>query len=237
MNDQYQTLAQFYDSFVSKNRNYPEIATELADIIGNDRNLLDIGIGTGLIVEHLLHIEPSYQITGIDTSEPLLEQAKQRLGQKVDLYCQSVSELDLAQQFDVAYSRGGAWTLVNEQSKTMLASHIFSSTDIQKSFDYVAKHLNEKGRLIISSSNAYGDNLVELDNGIVHKRSATTEFIENERYAILDYRFYQNDELLAQQNLKLRLLSHQTFTKMLEEAGFVEETIKPGKYYIYSKRS
>jgi len=237
MNDQYQKIAQFYDGFVSQNRNYPEIATELAEIIGKDRNLLDIGIGTGLVVEHLLQIEPSYQITGIDTSEPLLEQANQRLGQKVDLYCQSISELNVAKKFDVAYSRGGAWTLVNDQSETMLASHLFSSADIQQSFDCVARYLQEGGRLIISSSNAYGDNLVELDNGIVHKRLATTEFIDDERYAILDYRFYQNDELLAQQTLKLRLLSYPTFTKMLEQAGFVEETIKPGKYYIYSKKS
>ncbi|NER51525.1 MAG: class I SAM-dependent methyltransferase [Symploca sp. SIO1A3] len=236
MNDQYQQLAQFYDSFVGKNRNYPEIATELSEIIGKDRDLLDIGIGTGIIVEHLLQIQPLYKITGIDNSESLLEQARKRLGQKVDLYYQSVSELDIAQKFDVAYSRGGAWTLVNDKSETMLASHIFSSADIQQSFDCVAKHLQEGGRLIISSSNAYGDNVVELDNDIIHKRVATTEFIENERYALLDYRFYQNDDLLAQQTLKLRLLSYPTFTNMLEQAGFVEQAINPGKCYIYSKK-
>ncbi|NEP11650.1 MAG: class I SAM-dependent methyltransferase [Symploca sp. SIO2C1] len=236
MNDQYQQLAQFYDSFVGKNRNYPEIATELSEIIGKDRDLLDIGIGTGIIVEYLLQIQPLYKITGIDNSESLLEQARKRLGQKVDLYYQSVSELDIAQKFDVAYSRGGAWTLVNDKSETMLASHIFSSADIQQSFDCVAKHLQEGGRLIISSSNAYGDNVVELDNDIIHKRVATTEFIENECYALLDYRFYQNDDLLAQQTLKLRLLSYPTFTNMLEQAGFVEQAINPGKCYIYSKK-
>ncbi len=235
MSDQYQKLAQFYDSFVSKNRNYDEIATELSEIIGDYRDLLDIGIGTGLVVEHLLQIEPSYNITGIDTSESLLEEAQKRLGQKVDLYCQSVSELNIGKKFDVAYSRGGAWTFVSDESETMLASHILSSVDIQKSFDCVAKHLKEGGVLIISSSNAYGDNLVELDNGIIHKRIASTELIENERYAILDYLFYQNEELLAQQTLKLKLLSHETYTTMLEKAGFIEKDIKPGKYNIYSK--
>ncbi|NET42622.1 class I SAM-dependent methyltransferase [Okeania sp. SIO2B3] len=215
MNDQYQELAKFYDKFVQQNRNYYEIATELAQIIGEVRNLLDIGIGTGLIVENLLQIEPAYKITGIDTSEPLLEEAQKRLGQKVDLYCQSVSELDIGKKFDVAYSRGGAWTFVNYESETMLASHIFSSEDIQKSFNCVAKHLQPGGLLIISCSNAYGDNLVELDNDIVHKRIATTELIENERYAILDYLFYQNEKLLTQQTLKLKLLSHQTCRMML----------------------
>ena len=236
MSDQYKKLAQFYDDFVSKNRNYYKIATELSGIIGDYRDLLDIGIGTGIVVEHLLQIEPSYNITGIDTSESLLEEAQKRLGKKVDLYCQSVSELNIGKKFDVAYSRGGAWTFVSDESETMLASHILSLVDIQKSFDCVAKNLKEGGVLIISSSNAYGDNLVKLENDIIHKRIASTELIENERYAILDYLFYKKEELLAQQTLKLKLLSHETYTPMLEKAGFIEKDIKPGKYNIYSKK-
>ncbi|MDJ0517727.1 MAG: methyltransferase domain-containing protein [Trichodesmium sp. MO_231.B1] len=239
MNDQYQGVAKFYDKLVKKNVNYYEIATEFAQIIGEARDLLEIGIGTGLVVENLLQIEPNYRITGIDTSESFLEEAQKRLGQKVDLHYQSVSELDIGKKFDVAYSRGGAWTFVNYESETMLASHIFSSVDIQKSFDCVAKHLQAGGLLIISFSNAYTDaytdKVIELDNCIVHKRIATTELIENERYAILDYLFYQNEELLTQQTLKLKLLSHQTCTMMLEKAGFIEKDINPGKYYTYLK--
>ncbi|NEP83210.1 MAG: class I SAM-dependent methyltransferase [Okeania sp. SIO3B3] len=235
MNDQYQGLAKFYDQCVSQYRNYDQIATELAQVIGEARDLLDIGIGTGLIVENLLQIEPAYKITGIDTSEPLLEEAQKRLGEKVDLYCQSVSELDISKKFDVAYSRGGAWTFINSESEIMLGSHIFSSEDIQKSFNCVAKHLQPGGLLIISCSNAYGNSLVELDNGIVHKKIATTELIENEHYAIFNYLFYQNEKLLAQETVKLKLLSYQTCKMMLEKAGFIEKDINPGKYYTYLK--
>jgi len=235
MNDQYQELAKFYDRLVQKDRNYSEIATELAQIIGKARDLLDIGIGTGLIVEKLLQIEPAYKITGIDTSEYFLEEAQKRLGEKVDLHYQSVSKLNLGKTFDVAYSRGGAWTFFNCESDTMLASHIFSSADIQKSFDCVAKHLQTGGLLIISYSNGYRNNLTELDNSIFHKRIATTELIENERYAIIDHLFYQNDQLLAQQTIKLKLLSYQVCTMMLEKAGFIEKDINPGKYYTYLK--
>ncbi|NER38923.1 MAG: class I SAM-dependent methyltransferase [Oscillatoria sp. SIO1A7] len=235
MSDQYEKLAHFYDDFVQKNRNYYEIARGFSEIIGDNKNLLDIGIGTGLVVEHLLEINPSYNITGIDTSESLLEQARKKLGQKVDLYCQSVSELDVDKKFDVAYSRGGAWTFVNDESETMLASHILSSAEIKKSFQCVANHLKKGGLLIISSSNAYSNKLVELDNGIVHKKTATTELVDDERYAILGYFFYKGEELLAEQTLKLKLLSHQTYTSMLEEAGFVEGAIEPGKYCSYLK--
>jgi len=141
----------------------------------------------------------------------------------------------------VAYSRGGAWTFFNysnPKSETMLASHIFSFRDIQKNLDCVSKYLQAGGLLIISASNAYGDNLVKLDNGIIHKRIATTELIKNERYAILDYLFYQNEELLEQHTVKLKLLNCQTYTMMLEKAGFIEKDItlgKSGKYYTYLK--
>ncbi|MEB3343624.1 class I SAM-dependent methyltransferase [Okeania sp.] len=239
MNDQYQGLAKFYDQLVQKSRNYDEMTTELARIIGEARDLLEIGIGTGLVAENLLQIKPAYKITGIDISEPLLEEAQKRLGQKVDLYSQSVSELNIGKKFDVAYSRGGAWTFVNYGSETILASHIFSSTDIQKSFDGVAQHLQAGGRLIIGFSNfytnTYTNKVIELDDCIVHKKISTTELSEHERYAIFDYHFYQNDELVTQQTLKFRLLSHQTCTMMLEKAGFVEKDINPGKYYTYLK--
>lgn len=237
MSDLYEKLAQFYDDFVQKTRNYYEIANKLSEKIGDRKDLLDIGIGTGLVVEHLLEINPSYNITGIDTSESLLQQAGKRLGQKVDLHCQSVSELNLDKKFDVAYSRGGAWTFVSDESEMMLASHILSLEEIQKSFGCVANHLKTGGILIISASNAYSNNSVELDNGLVHQKKSTTEVIENERYAILDYFFYKKEELLAQETLKLKLLSHQTCTKMLEEAGFVEEAIEPGKYCSYLKKT
>ncbi|MGB3509007.1 MAG: hypothetical protein WBA93_07160 [Microcoleaceae cyanobacterium] len=111
----------------------------------------------------------------------------------------------------------------------------FSSEDIQKGFNCVAKHLQARGLLIISASNAYGDNLVELDNGIVHKKIATTELIKNERYAILNYLFYENEKLLTQQKVKLKLLSYQICKMMLEKAGFIEKDINPGKYYTYLK--
>ncbi|NER03571.1 MAG: hypothetical protein F6K17_13590, partial [Okeania sp. SIO3C4] len=57
----------------------------------------------------------------------------------------------------------------------------------------------------------------------------------NEHYAILNYLFYQNEKLLAQETVKLKLLSYQTCKMMLEKAGLVEKDINPGKYYTYLK--
>ena len=236
INDQYDKIAKFYDDFVQKNRDYSQIATEFSQIIGSARNLLDIGIGTGLVVEHLLQIEPEYKVTGIDTSKDLLEQAQVRLGNKVDLYHQSVSQLDIYKQFDLAYSRGGAWTFVsNQESKVFLASHIFNTDEIKKSFQCIADCLRTGGSLMISYSNAYGDNYVEMDNGMVHKRVAKTKVIDDQLYTLLDYLFYQSDELLAEQKLKLRLIDYETCKSWLKEVGLVEKSFEIGKYYIFTK--
>jgi len=197
--------------------------------------VLDIGIGTGLIVEYLLETNSRYNITGIDTSPSLLDLANKKLGEKVNLYCQSVSELNLDRVFDVAYSRGGAWTFLRDETEEMLASHILDLEEIQKSFYCVAQYLREGGLLIISSSNAYGDNVVDLKDGIIHKRTATLERISDERYAILDYCFYRHEILLAQQTLKLRLLSNRELTPMLKTAGFSRKSIDSIQYHVYVK--
>lgn len=235
MSDQYQELAQYYDELVQENRDYRAIATELSQIIGDRQDVLDIGIGTGLVVGHLLQANSPYTIVGIDTSASLLELAKKKFGDDVLLSCQSISELELDRTFDAAYSRGGAWTFVGNNTETLLASHILDANEIRKSFRCVAKHLRVGGLLIISSSNAYSDNEVELKDGIVHKRTATTEYLADERYALLDYRFYKGETLLAQQTLKLRLLSDRELTPMLEAAGFVREQIDSDRYRVYAK--
>lgn len=235
MSDGYQELAQYYDEFVQQNRDYPAIATHLMTMIGDRQKLLDIGIGTGLIVEHLLQAQPTYKITGIDTSQSLLDLAQKRLGDKVQLHCQSVADFDLDQVFEAAYSRGGAWTFVRNNGEMMLASHILASDAIQASFQRVAQHLQVGGLLIISSSNAYGDNMVNLENGIVHERVAKTEIVDDQTHAVLDYSFRQGQQLLAQQTLRLRLLQDRDLTPMLTAVGFEKQPMNSDAYCVYIK--
>lgn len=236
MDDQYAKLSAYYDAFVQKNRDYSAIARDLAKAIGENKKLLEIGIGTGLIAECLLKSNPDYKITGIDNSESLLQLASKKLGETVELVCQSVSELSLEKTFDVAYSRGGAWTLVSDGTDIFLASHLLDLSAIQQSFNCVTQHLKVGGQLIISMSNVYGDNLVELDNGVVHKRIANTEETNGERYAVMTYLFSKGQDILAQQELRLRLLNEEEFSNLLTLAGFVPQASEATDYRIYTKQ-
>ena len=116
-----------------------------------------------------------------------------------------------------------------------LASHILNLEEVEESFCRVAQHLCRGGLLIVSTSNAYGDNLVELTDGIVHKRKSRTKNIKGVKYAELDYRFYRNEELLAQQILELRLLSDEELTLILEKSGFSLKVEDIEQYRVYEK--
>lgn len=56
---------------------YPHIIDELSDIIFD--NLLDVGCGTGEILNSVKNIYPSASIYGIDISEEMLKKAKEKL--------------------------------------------------------------------------------------------------------------------------------------------------------------
>ncbi|NEQ85845.1 MAG: class I SAM-dependent methyltransferase, partial [Moorea sp. SIO2I5] len=66
--DLYQGMSDFYNAFVQRNRDYKAIATELIDLFGDQQDILDVGIGTGLLVEQIIQLRPELQITGVDTS-------------------------------------------------------------------------------------------------------------------------------------------------------------------------
>ncbi|MEL7039588.1 MAG: class I SAM-dependent methyltransferase [Cyanobacteria bacterium J06592_8] len=236
MNDQYKKLSSYYDAFVQKNRDYKAIARSLVDIIGNSKTLLEIGIGTGLIAEQLMQIDPSYRITGIDNSDSLLALAKEKVGGSVDLHYQSISKLNLDKTFDVAYSRGGAWTFAHDSKEPLLVSHILDFEEIRQSFHCVANHLKPGGLLAISFTNAYGDTVIELDDGIVHKRIAKTEKVDDAFHAVFTYIFCREDMVLAQQDLRLRLLDWQQVKSLLMEAGFAEISSDQNEFCVYVKQ-
>ncbi|NET81404.1 MAG: class I SAM-dependent methyltransferase [Moorea sp. SIO1F2] len=234
--DLYQGMSDFYNAFVQRNRDYKAIATELIDLFGDQQDILDVGIGTGLLVEQIIQLRPELQITGVDTSASLLEQAQQCLGTQVDLHCQDVVDLHLDKMFDLAYSRGGAWAFVNDGNTILLASHILDLDAIQQSFERVAAHLRDEGRLIIISSNANHGKREELDGEVTFERTVSKDGIEGEQYLILDYRCHRNGGLVGHQRVRMRLLDLDRVEEMLVAVGLGSISDHHNKYHIYQKK-
>lgn len=235
--DLYQGMSDFYNAFVQTNRDYKAIATDLINLFGDEQNILDVGIGTGLLVEQILKLRPDLRIVGVDTSTSLLAQAEKCLGTQVELYCEDISNLDLDKRFDIAYSRGGAWGFVNDGDRLLLASHILDLATLERSFERVAAHLCDGGRLIISTSNANHTKQEQLDNEILFERSVSKKSIGDEEYLILNYHFYRHSDRVGQQRVKMRLIDVESVENMMKEIGFSSISDRDSQYHIYQKRS
>jgi trans-aconitate 2-methyltransferase len=61
---------------------------------------LDVGCGTGRVTEALLSLVPRGRVLAIDASEDMVALARERLGERADVWCQDVLELELPEPVD-----------------------------------------------------------------------------------------------------------------------------------------
>ncbi len=82
-------------------------ATEvLARIAGlaSDATVLDVGCGTGRVTELLLALVPRGRVLAIDASTEMVQLARSRLGDRAEVWCQDVLDLELDEPVDVILS-------------------------------------------------------------------------------------------------------------------------------------
>jgi trans-aconitate 2-methyltransferase len=80
-----------------------EVLARLAGIAG-DATVLDVGCGTGRVTEALLALVPEGRVLAIDASTDMVALARERLGERAQVWCQSVLDLDLQEPVDVIVS-------------------------------------------------------------------------------------------------------------------------------------
>ena len=72
--------------------------------VAPDATMLDIGCGTGRVTEALLALVPQGRVRALDASADMVELARRRLGDRADVWCQDVLELDLDEPVDAIVS-------------------------------------------------------------------------------------------------------------------------------------
>ncbi len=92
-------LAEIYD-LLNQRKNYAVEAAAVRDLIRGHNpdaaTLLDVGCGTG---EHLRYLRASFEVTGVDISPSMVEQARRKLP-GVQVWCADVCDLRLGRTFD-----------------------------------------------------------------------------------------------------------------------------------------
>ena len=103
---------------------YDEITRELNEVLGDRKRVLELGVGTGLVAEGLLKQNPQLSLTGLDNTESMMAQAKERLGDKIRYELQDVTKLSLDRTFEASFSVGGCWYFIDLGDKLEFCSHI-----------------------------------------------------------------------------------------------------------------
>jgi trans-aconitate 2-methyltransferase len=80
-----------------------EVLARLAGV-APDATVLDIGCGTGRVTERLLALLPRGHVMAIDASAEMVALARRRLGDRAQVWCQDVLELDLDEPVDAVVS-------------------------------------------------------------------------------------------------------------------------------------
>ncbi len=69
-----------------------------------DASVLDVGCGTGRVTEALCALVPQGRVLALDASEEMVELARRRLGDRAQVWCESVLDLDLVEEVDAIVS-------------------------------------------------------------------------------------------------------------------------------------
>src|SRR5215218_8083024 len=72
--------------------------------IAPDATVLDIGCGTGRVTEALLALVPKGRVRALDASAEMVALARRRLGDRAEVWCQDVLDLDLDRPVDAILS-------------------------------------------------------------------------------------------------------------------------------------
>src|SRR6185503_898469 len=72
--------------------------------IAPDASVLDVGCGTGRVTEALPALVPRGRVLALDASEEMVALARRRLGDRAQVWCQDVLDLDLDEPVDAIVS-------------------------------------------------------------------------------------------------------------------------------------
>ncbi|MGW0908804.1 class I SAM-dependent DNA methyltransferase [Streptomyces sp. NPDC002853] len=219
MTHSYDALAPHYDLIMTSGYyDYDAYARVLRALIGDRGDVLELGVGTGLVCERLLAMGPTgMRITGIDHTEKMLTQARNRLGDRVTLVEMDILHTVPESAFDVAYSVGGIWYCLREGDEITLGSHLVEEGDNIKGLENLATLLRPGGLLILSIQDAHRPCRRTLPGGLVYVQESRAA--GGGRFT-KDYYVMRESTVVAHQRSGYRVYGAADADRLLEQCGF-----------------
>lgn len=239
--NEYDEIANYYDLLMEKGYyDYTKAAQSLDSILKGHKKILEIGIGTGLLAEKILELDPSYLITGIDFTPAMLDRCKTRLGNRAKLLEGNVLSMEFQELFDGVYSQGGPAGISRVGNDYHLYSFLPNIEDSVKMLNNIASHLVDGGLFVlnIQGEETEADGEQDIGKGIVYAQQKQVYFSDNKEMYFWekDYIFKKNGEIVASDRHKFLMLQGQLLEDTMNAAGFRFKEVTPGGLYlVYEK--
>lgn len=215
----YSNMANYYDVIMTSGYyDYEKIVSNLVAKMPIGQ-VLEIGCGTGLILEELAKRQPDISISGVDLTQPMLDIAQQRLKpfSNVSLSQQNVCELSLRDTHDLAFSYGGVWYFVIDGDKEpFMVSHIPGDEDNHKGFERVAQCVTSGGVLLLGIQGPHHDYQTVISNGMTYSQKIDPSPIGFTKH----YYLKDGAQTVMAQTVKYRTYSFSEAQAMMRQYGF-----------------
>ncbi len=232
----YTNMSSYYDVIMTSGYyDYAEIVDDL-DRLGPFDNILEIGCGTGLILEEFGRRHSTASITGIDLTEAMLKLAQKRLEPfpSIKLARQNVVELSLTETYDAAFSYGGVWYFVIDGEKEpFMVSHIPDEAGNLIGLTKLAGQIASGGMLLLGIQGPHFDYEKPISNGMTYAQKITPhDYGFTKHYYLLD-----EGRKVMSQTIDYRIYSWAQTLQMLGDLGFtfVPQSGGAGKFLAFRK--
>ncbi|MBU3648501.1 MAG: class I SAM-dependent methyltransferase [Limnohabitans sp.] len=215
----YTNMADYYDVIMTSG--YYDYAKIVDSLVSHhpERNVLEIGCGTGLILEELAKRQPQLPITGIDLTAPMLKIAQKRLApfSTISLSQQNITELSLNDTHELAFSYGGVWYFVIDGDKEpFLVSHIADDRANHLGFEHLAKHMAKDGTLLLGIQGPHHDYETVISNGMRYSQKIDPTDIGFTKH----YYLHDGEQKLMDQTVHYRTYNFDEAKALMGAYGF-----------------
>jgi ubiquinone/menaquinone biosynthesis C-methylase UbiE len=235
--NEYTNISEYYDLLTTNGYyDYENMAKSYHSAMGGRKKILEVGTGTGLLLDELLKLDPSYEVTGMDHTQSMLDVAKERLGNKAKLVQANLVSMDLGDTFDVIISNG-VWAMTQMNEEYHLATHLPDNEENLQALKNVARHLRPDGIFLINTQGSHKKYDVNLPGGIIYSQEALKEQEDVNEYCLKKrYVFHKDNQILAEQTSLYKFFIEPAIEKIMNEAGFKFQGINSGSsVYCYCK--
>ena len=215
----YTNMSGYYDLIMTSGYyDYKKIVDHIVDE-ENFNRVLEIGCGTGLILEELGQRLPDTEITGIDLTPSMLSIASERLQafSNISLSQQNVTQFDLHQKYDLAFSYGGVWYFVIDgDNEPFMVSHLADDGDNHRGMERLSDHVTSGGKLMLGIQGPHYDYESPVSNGMIYSQ----KIVLADHGFIKSYYLADGPEIVMSQTIHYRTYAFTDALDLLAQYGF-----------------